>query len=363
MSLTCNFLADNMPKPWFSDFLERHDSNYVDYKRRLYSFLSISYFGCVALFSFSYLNYTNDYITIFYTVLATAIIFLVNIVLFHFYKCLTLSCRIASFGMVFFCWVLVYQGGVENTALYWALALPLVLFAMLGYLYGAIANGIFFISLVIMLNNQEFLIAHYPQPEVVRFISSMFVINIISFINEYFREHSHSAMTDINIIKEQQANTDILTNLPNRRFIDAVFFPASKTKVPNRFPMVLVIADVDYFKSFNDNYGHQTGDRILQKLAQTMEQSIRDEDIVSRVGGEEFLIVFSNTDYDTGMKVTNKIRSAVCDMRLNHENKALKITMSFGVSIAQTYSEIESKLKEADEKLYQAKNSGRNCIY
>ena len=64
--------------------------------------------------------------------------------------------------------------------------------------------------------------------------------------------------------------------------------------------MVLVMADVDYFKSFNDNYGHQTGDLILEKLARTMEQSIRDEDIVSRVGGEEFLIVFSNTDYNTG---------------------------------------------------------------
>ncbi|WP_159818554.1 GGDEF domain-containing protein [Colwellia sp. 20A7] len=273
-----------------------------------------------------------------------------------------MSCNIISLSIVIFCLVLVYQGGIDNTALYWTFPFPLVLFAMLGYLYGSITNGIVFVSLLLMLNNQELLIAHYSDIEVIRFLSSFFVVNILSFINEYFREHSHSAMTDINITKEQQANTDILTNLPNRRFIDAVFIPASKANVPNRFPMVLIMGDVDYFKSFNDNYGHQTGDLILEKLARTMEQSIRDEDIVSRVGGEEFLIFFSNTDYDTGMKIAEKMRSAVSGMRLKHETKELKITMSFGVAIAHSYNEIDSKLKEADEKLYQAKNAGRNCV-
>jgi diguanylate cyclase (GGDEF)-like protein len=347
---------------WFSHVFERSDSNDVDYHRRLYSFLSISYFGCVALFAFSYLNYINNYITIFYTVFATALIFFVNLIFFHSYKCLTLSCRIASFGMVVFCWILVYQGGVENTALYWTLSLPLVLFAMLGYLYGAIANAIVLISLMVMLNNQELLIANYSQPEVVRFISSLFVINIISFINEYFREHSHSAMTDINISKEQQANTDVLTQLPNRRFIDAVFFPTSKVNTNSRFPMVLVMADVDNFKSFNDKYGHHTGDLILEKLARTMEQCIRSNDIVARVGGEEFLLIFSNTHYNMALIVAEKIRSAINVMKLEYEGHELKITMSFGVAIVHSYNDIESKLKEADKKLYQAKNSGRNCI-
>ncbi|MBU2925167.1 GGDEF domain-containing protein [Colwellia sp. 4_MG-2023] len=347
----------------FSHFFERNDSNYVDYNRRLYSFLGFSCFGCIALSFFSYINYINNDKVIFLTVFVTLLIFLANLALFYLYKCLDLSCNVISLSIVIFCIVLVYQGGIDNTALYWTFPFPLVLFAMLGYLYGSITNGFVFVSLLLMLNNQEILIAHYSDSEVIRFLSSFFVVNILSFINEYFREHSHSAMTNINISKEQQANTDILTNLPNRRFIDAVFFPASKAKVPNRFPMVLIMADVDNFKSFNDHYGHHTGDRILQKLARTMEKSIRDEDIVSRVGGEEFLIIFSNTDYDTGMKIAEKIRCAVSEMKLKDENQELKITMSLGVTIAHTYSEIESKLKEADEKLYQAKNSGRNCIF
>jgi len=298
----------------------------------------------------------------FYIVTVTGLIFFVNLIFFHLNKSLNLCCQIASIGVIIFCWVLVYQGGIENTALYWVLSLPLVLFALLGYRHGAIANGVVFISLIIMLNNLELLVANYSHPEIMRFISSLFVINIISFINEYFREHSHSAMTDINISKEQQANTDVLTQLPNRRFIDSVFFPATKANVSSRFPMVLVMADVDNFKSFNDNYGHHTGDKILEKLAHTMKECSRSDDIVARIGGEEFLLVFSNTHYDIALIAAEKIRRAISVMKLEHEGQKLEITMSFGVAIAHDYSEIDNRLQEADKKLYQAKRAGRNCI-
>ena len=348
---------------WYTRFFDRSDSHDVDYQRRLYSFLSISYFGCVALSVFSYINYINNYLIIFYTVSVTSLLFFINLILFHRYRCLALCSKVASFGMLVFCLVLVYQGGIDNTALYWALSLPLILFTMLGYLYGGFANIIFFISLLFMLNNPEYLIADYSRSEIIRFISSLFVINVISFINEYFREYSHSAMSDININKEQQANTDALTLLANRRFIDAVFFPDCKANSKDRFPMVLIMADVDHFKNFNDTYGHHMGDFILRKLARTMEECIRTEDIVARVGGEEFLLIFSRTNYDVGMKIAEKIRCAVSVMKLDHEGQELKVTMSLGVTTVNSYIEIESKLKEADSKLYQAKNAGRNCIY
>jgi diguanylate cyclase (GGDEF)-like protein len=213
-----------------------------------------------------------------------------------------------------------------------------------------------------MLNNQELLLADYSSSETIRFLSSFFAVNIICFINEYFRQHSHLKMAGINIIKEQQSNTDALTDLPNRRFVDAVFFPTSKINANDRFPMVLIMADVDHFKSFNDNYGHQMGDIILEKLARTMEQCIRTEDIVARVGGEEFLLIFSNTSYELGLKIAEKIRNEISMMNLDHEDKELNITMSFGVAIAKKHNEIESKLKEADTRLYNAKKAGRNCI-
>ena len=343
-------------------FFDHSDSHGVDYNRRLYTFLAFSYFGCLALFFFSYKNYSSDYAVIFIITSVTTLVFLVNLLIFHLHQCLDLCCKIGSFGIVIFCLILVYQGGVDNTALYWAFPFPLVLFAVLGYFHGSIANSILFISLLVMLNNPELLLANYADSEVIRFISSFFVINIISFINEYFRESSHSAMADININKEQQANTDVLTHLPNRRFVDAVFFPTSKINANDRFPMVLIMADVDHFKSFNDTYGHQVGDMILEQLARTMERCIRSDDIVARVGGEEFLLLFSNTGYELGLKIAEKIRKEVGVMKLMHEQQALNVTISFGVAIAQNHNEIESKLKEADVKLYHAKEAGRNCI-
>lgn len=347
---------------WLTHFFDYSDSHGVDYNRRLYSFLAFSYFGCIALVVFSYKNYSSDYTVIFIITSATALVFFVNLLLFHLFQRLDLCGKIGSVGIIIFCLMLVYQGGIDNTALYWVFPFPLVLFAVLGYFHGSIANGIIFISLLVMLNNPTLLLANYADSEVIRFLSSFFVINIISFINEYFRENSHSAMADININKDQQANTDALTHLPNRRFVDAVFFPASKINVNDKFPMVLIMADVDHFKSFNDNYGHQVGDIILAQLARTMEQCIRTEDIVARVGGEEFLLLFSNTGYELGLKIAEKIRKEVSDMKLVHEQRDLNITMSFGVAIAENHNEIECKLKEADTKLYQAKEAGRNCI-
>ena len=93
-----------------------------------------------------------------------------------------------------------------------------------------------------------------------------------------------------------------------------------------------------------------------------MERCIRTEDIVARVGGEEFLLLFSNTDYDIGLKIAEKMRNEISNMKLEHEKKELNITMSFGVAIAQNHSEIDKKIKEADRKLYKAKDAGRNCI-
>jgi diguanylate cyclase (GGDEF)-like protein len=347
---------------WLTHFFDDTVSNNVDKKRRLYSFLAFSYVGCFVLAVFSYKNNNSDTAFIFVITSITSLLFLINIVIFHVYKNLDACCKAGSIGIIIFCLTLVYHGGIDNTALYWIFPFPLVLFVLLGAFNGAIANSFVFILLLIILNNHEFILASYSSTETIRFLSSFLVINIMSFINEYFREHSHSTMTDLNINKEQQANTDTLTNLPNRRFVDSVFFPTSKVNSNDRFPMVVIMSDVDHFKSFNDNHGHQIGDKILEKLARTIEQCIRTEDIVARVGGEEFLLLFSNTGYELGLKIAEKIRNEICVMQLENEKEILNITMSFGVAIAQNHDEIESKLKDADAKLYKAKKSGRNCI-
>jgi diguanylate cyclase (GGDEF)-like protein len=350
-------------KHWLTHFFDNRESQDVDYNRRHYSFLAYSSLGFLVLAVMSYRSYHSGHMEICLITLITSLVFFLNLTFYHLFKRLDLCGKVGSICIVCFCLTLVYWGGIDNTALYWAFSFPLVLFAVHGYFFGLIANSILFISLLIMLTNSELLLAHYKNSEVIRFLSSYFIINIISFINEYYREHSHEILSDINISRDQQANTDALTNLPNRRFVDSIFFPTSKANVNDKFPMVLIMADVDKFKSFNDTYGHHIGDLILERLARSMEQCIRNEDIVARVGGEEFLLLFSSTSYEKGLKIAEKIRKEVSLIEIEHDQQVLQITMSFGVSIASNHSEIESKLKEADTKLYQAKNTGRNCVF
>ena len=353
-----------MPQPryWFTHFFDDALSSDVDQKRRLYSYFAISYFGIIMLAVFSYNSLANMRYDVLLITGTCVTIVTANLVLYYLIRNLTLASAICSFIIILFCLALVFQGGVENTALYWVYPFPLILFVLLGRGLGLLFNSLLFFALAIILASPEYIIAQYKPSEGVRFLASLFAVNAISYINEHYRERSHLKMSDLNNTKELQANTDPLTQLPNRRFIDAVFLQASDVNVDDKFPMILIMADVDHFKQFNDNYGHHLGDIILEKLARTIEKSIRSEDIVARVGGEEFLLLFSNTTYGVGLAIAEKIRNEILAMKVEHAGEKVNITMSFGIAFANSHDEIETKLKEADNKLYQAKSNGRNCI-
>lgn len=343
-------------------FFDKTASLDIDTKRRLYSFLAFSGVGFIILAIFSYRDFWLNDNNVSIITLITSLTVFTNVLFYYVTKRLDFCCGVMGVIAVCFCLMLTYHGGVNNTALYWTFPFPIIILVLLGYYYGVIINIILFLLLVLMLNNQELLIAKYSHVESLRYIGSFFVVNVMSFINEFYREHSHSTMAEININKEQQANTDALTLLPNRRFVDSVFLPASRTNHNNTFPMVLIMADVDHFKALNDNYGHPVGDKVLEQLARTMEKSIRAEDIVARIGGEEFLLLFSNTQYEVGLKIAEKIRKNIENMSIKHSDDVLSITMSFGVALSKDHADIETTMKLADEKLYKAKRSGRNCV-
>ena len=351
------------PRHWLTHFFDDAHSLNVDKNRRLYSYYSFSYFGIVTLIAFSLHNYLkHEYITSIIT-FCCGISVLANLLYYYWKHNLGACCIIGSFLIVFFMQAIVYHGGIENTALYWTFPFPLILYVLLGRRLGLWLNIVMFLLLTLLLSQPDIMLAQYSTAESLRCLASLFVVNVISYINEHYREKSHSIMAELNINKEQQANTDALTQLPNRRFVDSVFLPACQINTINSFPMVIVMADVDHFKRINDSYGHDCGDVVLKELAQTIEQSIRSSDIVARVGGEEFLLLFSNSSYGAGKQIAEKIRLTVADMQITHERKQIALTMSFGLAIANSYTEIENKLREADKQLYKAKNSGRNCIY
>lgn len=157
------------------------------------------------------------------------------------------------------------------------------------------------------------------------------------------------------------AEIDFLTKLPNRTYINW-WFDSIKTEHKS---LSIVMADIDHFKSINDTHGHLIGDDVLKSVAETLSTNVRKMDIVGRWGGEEFILLFPDTAIDQVIEVTERIRHNIEQLPFKNKlnNQSFSTTVSFGVShgnLANT--DIESLIENADNALYQAKNTGRNQV-
>ena len=158
---------------------------------------------------------------------------------------------------------------------------------------------------------------------------------------------------------------DQLTSIGNRRHFDNSLASAYKKFQSSIDPLCLVMMDIDHFKSFNDNWGHQTGDQVLKLVAMAVKGNVKVIDIPCRYGGEEFGIILPNTTREQGVTVSERIRKTVSKRdvvkRSTGENLG-KITISAGVATLRTDDTPESLIYRADRALYAAKDAGRNRV-
>lgn len=163
---------------------------------------------------------------------------------------------------------------------------------------------------------------------------------------------------------QQQAIRDPLTGLYNRRHLEEVFAPLLRQSAQKQAPFSLIMLDIDHFKAFNDIYGHPAGDALLNRLGRLLRRKTREADIACRYGGEEFVILLPATDLSTAAQRAEQIRQACAEMRLNFDEKVLKVTISLGVVAFPTHGENPKALISlADQALYAAKQAGRNCVH
>ncbi len=161
---------------------------------------------------------------------------------------------------------------------------------------------------------------------------------------------------------KQMALTDELTKLYNlRHFLVELDQEIKRAKRYNR-PLALAMIDIDYFKKYNDTFGHQQGNKLLKKVALMLEKESRDGDIVARYGGEEFCIIMPETSAQKALGFAERIRKKV-ESTLCVKDMAECVTISMGLaSYPHDASDASLLLEKADEALYQAKNDGRNCV-
>lgn len=154
---------------------------------------------------------------------------------------------------------------------------------------------------------------------------------------------------------QARANTDPLTGLLNRRGMDI----AVTGWLTRREPFGVLLIDIDHFKQLNDSLGHVVGDQAIKLVSRTLSESIRDDDVAGRWGGEEFLVICQDGDPRQIIAFANRLRSLIAE-RSNDSNTPM--TVSVGVSLFPLYEHFEETVLRADTALYAAKDAGRNCV-
>lgn len=163
----------------------------------------------------------------------------------------------------------------------------------------------------------------------------------------------------------KQALTDGLTNLANRKSFDAEIERVIQNAESEDETFTLILMDIDHFKAFNDDFGHQVGDQVLRLVAKCLTDGVKGRDFAARYGGEEFAIILPQTNLQFGMKVADSLRVAVEGKELVNRNtgeKLGRITLSGGTAEYIAGEKSDDVIERADTALYIAKNNGRNQI-
>lgn len=154
---------------------------------------------------------------------------------------------------------------------------------------------------------------------------------------------------------------DSLTDLYNRRYCNQNLKNISEQYIKTGEPYTLAIADIDFFKKVNDTYGHIAGDEVLVSVAQIMKKSMAGKGFAARWGGEEFLLVYTGCDMETTLTYLEMLVEAIREMRVEYDDKVIKITISIGVATGNGDS-VDKVLCTADNRLYHAKKEGRDRV-
>ncbi len=170
-------------------------------------------------------------------------------------------------------------------------------------------------------------------------------------------------LSEANLHLEELSLTDVLTGLPNRRHAMRCLSNYWEEALQKNSSLVCMMIDADHFKEVNDVYGHDAGDVVLIELAKTLQHSLRNDDVVCRLGGDEFFIICPNTEKEGGLHIAELTRKAVSELRVPTGGDSWHGSISVGVaSRLPDMKGYEELIKAADKSVYAAKEAGKNCV-
>ena len=194
--------------------------------------------------------------------------------------------------------------------------------------------------------------------EGISYLNAVIVFAALGVTTYFFREATQETERYV----EDLANTDPLTQIPNRRRLWELLELERLRSERSGRSFVVALADIDHFKKFNDSYGHHCGDAVLSHVANVMRASLRRTDMVGRWGGEEFLFILPETPLQGALEVLEKVRRCVEEVPCRFGDQTYHVTVTFGAANVGRKQTLERCIREADDALYQGKEQGRNRV-
>jgi diguanylate cyclase len=189
--------------------------------------------------------------------------------------------------------------------------------------------------------------------------------------NQKLEEKLHSSSSELQQMRQDMQNlrhealTDTLTGIPNRKSFDVELKTRASEALSKAKPLSLMMIDIDYFKVFNDTFGHQVGDQVLRLVAKTISDTLRPTELLARYGGEEFAVIVGGAKIKDAEKLAEKIRERIATKDIINQSKNEKLgrlSVSIGVSQLEPGEPLIQLIDRADRALYKAKAAGRNTV-
>ncbi|CAG1002456.1 Response regulator PleD [Anaerolineales bacterium] len=161
---------------------------------------------------------------------------------------------------------------------------------------------------------------------------------------------------------EQAVHRDTLTGVGNRKLLEIKIDTALREYHEHQIPFGLLFLDIDHFKTVNDTYGHQEGDRVLQSTVRNMTEHLRDTDVCGRWGGEEFIAILYNVNLKNLCQIAEKLRAMIASSIVNINGGQISVTVSIGATLVHDMDTLHTIIERADQLMYRSKQSGRNRV-
>lgn len=284
----------------------------------------------------------------------------------------------ANFLYSFLILYIVFHADSENSRILWAYIYPVGIIFLFGHRLGFLWSFLLLVMIIGLFLFVPEIHMIYSIPFQVRFAISYLVVAIISSWVEYHGARSHQALLlEQKLLNEEierrkilekelkrLARTDTLTSLFNRGYFLTSAEKELKRAQRYNTSICLAILDIDHFKSINDTYGHPVGDSVIQAIAKHCLVSVRETDLLARLGGEEFAFLLLHVNADEARAKMEKLRDEISKLKVPYDGgKTLSVTVSIGLALnSPTMKHFDELYIQADEKLYEAKDSGRNCV-